>query len=93
MPRDKRKNIGQGAASFLPPEPQEQHNNTPAQQDTSIPVDEQSQESEKADFKVTYYITEALDLKLEQIRLARRKRGIKVDKSALVREAIRLLQE
>jgi len=43
--------------------------------------------------KATYYITPEQDLKLERIRLARRQRGVKVDKSALVREAIDYLPE
>jgi hypothetical protein len=43
--------------------------------------------------KASYYVTIEDDLKLENIRLARRKRGIKTDKSALVREAIAKLKE
>jgi hypothetical protein len=43
--------------------------------------------------KASYYVTIEDDLKLESIRLARRKRGIKTDKSALVREAIAKLKE
>jgi len=45
-----------------------------------------NQETGKTEFmKATYYITPEQDLKLERIRLARRQRGVKVDKSALVR--------
>ena len=43
--------------------------------------------------KATYYISPEHDMKLERIRLARRARGVNVDKSALVREAIDLLAE
>jgi len=43
--------------------------------------------------KRTFYITEEEDLILEKIKLQRRERGEKVDKSELVREAIRLLAE
>lgn len=38
--------------------------------------------------KATFYLEEAQVLALEQLRLTRRQRGDKVDKSALVREAI-----
>ncbi len=41
--------------------------------------------------KRTFYITEEEDLILEEIKLRRRERGEKVDKSGLIREAIRLL--
>ena|SRR2546421_8073617 len=43
--------------------------------------------------KATYYITPGQDTKLEQIRLQRRQRGEKTDKSALIREAIDNLVE
>lgn len=42
--------------------------------------------------KVSYYITEEQDLKLDQIRIKRKRQGIKVDKSALIREAIDRLE-
>jgi hypothetical protein len=58
-----------------------QPTSTPGEQDTGKPVF----------MKATYYITSEQDLKLEQIRLARRERGQRVDKSALIREAIDLL--
>jgi hypothetical protein len=48
---------------------------------------------EEVTVKATYYITYEQDLMLEQIRLARRRRGQRVDKSALIREAIGLLKE
>src|SRR6266496_2335597 len=43
--------------------------------------------------KATYYITREQDMKLERLRLARRQQGERVDKSALVREAIDQLPE
>lgn len=45
--------------------------------------------------KVTYYITPEQDLKLDRIRLARRgrDRNKRVDKSALIREAIEAMEE
>lgn len=43
--------------------------------------------------KATYYITPGQSMKLEQIRLARRIKGEKVDKSELIREAIDKLVE
>lgn len=43
--------------------------------------------------KRTFYITEEEDLILGKIKLQNRKIGEKVDKSELVREAIRLLAE
>lgn len=69
--------------------PVEQEAVTPAYQHTSAPVE---QDTVKPVFmKATYYITPEQDLKLEQIRLTRRERGQRVDKSALIREAIDLL--
>src|SRR6266487_5986455 len=60
-------------------------------QDTS---EQGNQATGKAEFmKATYYITPEQDMKLERIRLARRQRGIRVDKSALIREAIEYLLE
>lgn len=60
----------------------------PARQHTGKPVSQQDSILVKA----TFYLTEADIMQLEQIRLARRSRGVRVDKSALIREAIRLLQ-
>lgn len=71
--------------------PVEQQASTPVHRSNSTPVKQQA--SKPALKKFTYYLTDAQDMKLEQIRLARRARGISVDKSALVREAIDLLQE
>lgn len=49
-------------------------------------------ETAPALIKATFYLTEDDIMQLEHIRLARRSRGMRVDKSALIREAIRLLQ-
>lgn len=43
--------------------------------------------------KVSYYILPEQDLKLDYIRLKRKRKGIKVDKSALIREAIDALPD
>lgn len=59
----------------------------PVQNFTGTPVEKQKL------IKASYYISEDDDWKLEQIRIKRRRRGIKIDKSALIREAIGLLQE
>ena len=42
--------------------------------------------------KATFYLTPEHLLTLERLRLARKEQGQKVDKSALVREAIERLQ-
>jgi hypothetical protein len=60
-----------------------------ASQDTSEPV---NQEAGKL-MKATYYITPEQDLKLERVRLARRQQGMRIDKSALIRQAIDRLPE
>lgn len=76
----------------------EQQSSLPAKKITSKPVKRgrgkvASQPDDTGFMKASYYITVEDDLKLENIRLARRKRGIKVDKSALIREAIAKLRE
>src|SRR5450755_4033054 len=68
-------------ASQLNSTPASQLNSTPAKLHTSKPVVK----------KYTYYLPVEKNMKLEQIRLARLVRGIVVDKSALVSEAIELL--
>jgi len=101
--------FGRGADAFFGPATEEEKQDTgiPVQQETVKPVERSSslpveqdasktvnQGTGKAEFmKATYYITPEQDLKLEHIRLARRQRGVKVDKSALVREAIDQLLE
>jgi hypothetical protein len=69
----------------------------PARQQDSSPVTKGTSESvgQHASIlvKATYYIRPDQDMKLEQIRLARRIKGEKVDKSELIREAIDKLVE
>ncbi len=74
-----------GAADHDASEPVRHHASTPALH----PVTESTTELVKA----TFYLTPDLVLKLEQVRLSRKRRGEKIDKSALVREAIGLLAE
>ena len=77
----------------------DQDTRIPVEQDTGIPVKQQAGKTVGQDtsvpaeqyMKATYYIRPEQDLKLEQLRLARRQRGERVDKSALIREAIDLL--
>ena len=53
-----------------------------------------NRQTNKSEFmKATYYITPEQDMKLERLRLARREHGMKVDKSALIREAIDQLRD
>ena len=82
---------GRGADAFFGTEPSQPHNPPVHQQDSktvqrqaSMPVPEPASELVKA----TFYLTPAQVLKLEHLRLARRTQGQKIDKSALVREAI-----
>ena len=65
-------------------------------QHTGMPSDQQdsstaSQQAVKL-VKATFYLTPEQLLFLERVRLTRKERGEKVDKSALVREAIDRLQ-
>ncbi len=101
MAKPKRPSL-RGMDAFLTDEeapPVQRHTSETAQQDTGIPVEQYpvktgSQDTSKPVFmKGTYYITLEHDFKLERVRLARKHQGIKVDKSALIREAIDLLQE
>lgn len=70
--------------------PVSQQDSMPVSQYTSIPVSQYA--SMPALVKATFYLTEDDIMLLEHIRLARRGKGIRLDKSALVREAIKLLQ-
>jgi hypothetical protein len=71
--------------------PVDQQVSMTANQDTGIPVNQNT--SKPVYMKATYYITAEQDMKLEMLRLARRGQGEKVDKSALIREAIDHLTE
>ncbi len=91
---------GMGADTFF---------ETPANQDTGKSVNQQDskQADQHTDkpvsgltgstngelIKATFYLTQTHIMKLERIRLGRKQTGRKVDKSALVREAIDLLEE
>jgi hypothetical protein len=66
---------------------------TPVRQDTSVPVKQLSDKVEEELVKATFYLTQDHIMKLERIRLARKEKRERIDKSALVREAIDLLSE
>ena len=80
---------GRGADAFFNDRASNQHTSIPANQQASMPVVSESGDLVKA----TFYLTPAQILKLEQLRLTRRQQGQKVDKSALVREAIDALAQ
>ena len=80
---------GRGADAFYSEQPANPQASTPASQQASKPALNEAGELVKA----TFYLTQAQILKLEQLRLNRRQQGQKVDKSALVREAIEALAE
>ena len=63
----------------------------PTKRRTETPPEAREPAAPRPFVKATFYLEEAQVLKLEQLRLARRQRGEKVDKSALVREAIERL--
>ena len=65
----------------------------PAVTETRMPASQHASEPAPELVKATFYLTPELIMKLEQVRLARKRRGEKVDKSALVREAIAQLSE
>jgi hypothetical protein len=58
----------------------------------SKPANQQAGKPEDELIKATFYLTQDHIMQLERIRLERKLKGIKVDKSALVREAIDLLK-
>jgi hypothetical protein len=57
------------------------------------PVKQLNDKAEEGLVKATFYLTQDHIMKLERIRLARKQKGKRIDKSALVREAIDLLSE
>jgi hypothetical protein len=86
MAARKRPNLrGIGANTYFnptaPDEASSQQDSKPVRQQEGNPVSPQL-------VKATFYLTPAQIVKLEQIRLARIEKGQKIDKSALVREAI-----
>ena len=88
--REKQVPVSQGT---VVPAPQE--TSMPSNQFTDGPANQQASISDKQDLiKATYYIRPEQDLRLEQIRLQKRLKGEKTDKSALVRKAIdKLIEE
>jgi len=58
---------------------------------TDLPVAQSTSEPVSQLVKATFYLTPDLVLKLEEVRMERLRRGQRVDKSALVREAIQQL--
>ncbi len=77
-------------------QPASQQASEPASQQTSKPVSQladklvsqQASKPAQQMVKATFYLTPENIMQLEQLRLARMQKGEKVDKSALVREAI-----
>ena len=67
---------GMGADAFFA----DQGNGKTASQDAGTPVPQL--------IKATFYLTPDLVMKLEEVRIERLRRGQRIDKSALVREAI-----
>lgn len=74
--------------------PASQQNSEPVQQQDSKTVSQRTGNTgEEQLIKATFYLTQEHIMKLEHIRIGRKQKGTKVDKSALVREAIDLLVE
>jgi hypothetical protein len=84
MARKRTSMKGMGADAFF---------ETPVSQHTSIPAKQLNDKTEEELVKATFYLTQDHIMKLERIRLARKQKGKRIDKSALVREAIDLLSE
>ncbi len=63
----------------------------PGRQQTGISANQQDGKPANQFVKATFYLTPELVLKLEQIRYERLQQGERIDKSALVREAIEQL--
>ncbi len=82
MARKRTSMKGMGADAFF---------ETPVSQHASIPAKQLDDKEELV--KATFYLTQDHIMKLERIRLARKQKGKRIDKSALVREAIDLLSE
>ena len=85
---------GMGAEALFSPRPVAPADaDSPASPHTGMPVSQYASEPAQELVKATFYLTPDLVMKLEQLRLARKRRGEKVDKSALVREAIAQLSD
>lgn len=84
----------QGGDQVAPNDPLE------ADRETSVPGDQvggkpvsQEASTPATLVKATFYLTPELVMKLEEIRMARLRKGQRIDKSALVREAIERLAD
>jgi hypothetical protein len=60
-------------------------------QQASDPASQQAVKAASDLVKATFYLTPDLVMKLEEVRMKRLRDGVKMDKSALVREAIEQL--
>jgi hypothetical protein len=69
-------------------EPVSQDTSKSTQQETGILASQLAGPAKPELVKATFYLTPDLILKLEELRMERLRRGEKVDKSALVREAL-----
>jgi hypothetical protein len=83
---------GMGADTFFET-PVNQQDSKQVNQYTDKPVSKLTGSTNKELTKATFYLTQQHIMKLERIRLERKQAGRKVDKSALVREAIDLFEE
>ncbi len=83
---------GMGADTFFET-PVNQQDSKQTDQYTDKPVSGLNGSANKELTKATFYLTQQHIMKLERIRLERKQAGRKVDKSALVREAIDLFEE
>ena len=72
--------------------PIDQHDSSMASKQDSLPV-RQGAVTPTQLVKATFYLTPNLVMRLEEIRYTRMRRGERIDKSALVREALELLPE
>ncbi len=81
---------GMGADAFFDA-PASQHASTPAEQHDASTVSQDTSKPASQLVKATFYLTPEHILRLERLRLERREKGERVDKSALVREAIERL--
>ncbi len=81
----KRKSLkGMGADAYF---------EAPASQQTSEPVEQQDSKTVSRLVKATFYLTPGHIMHLERLKLKRKESGQRVDKSALIREAIDLLKD
>ena len=72
-------------------QPASQQATPPARQDAGKPVKQDAAKPGSQLVKATFYLSEEHLMKLEHLRLERRQHGQRIDKSALIREAIDLI--